>query len=218
MTEVKIHGYLSKIFGSSFKFHLGKMNDVVKAIDSIKSGFRKKLIELQSNGYIYSLEVNGNLINIVPVINGSGGVGRAFAKVLSVVLVVVGIVLLFVPGFQSLGIQLIMSGVQLGIAAFFPPKIKFPDTSGSTGGATFSNQAAGKSYIFSNASNLASQGSLINIGYGEFLVGSRIINLSVKNYTTNQTFAQENYFTYSEPESSTFIEENDPNLQVQNIT
>jgi predicted phage tail protein len=215
MTEVKIHGYLSKLFGSSFKFHLGKINDVVKAIDAIKPNFRKKLIELQSNGYIYSLEVHGNLINIVPVINGSG---KSWAKVLSIILIVVGVVLLFIPGFQMMGIQLIMSGVQLGIAAFFPPKIKFPDTSGSTGGATFSDQAAGKSYIFSNASNLASQGSLINIGYGEFLVGSRVINLSVKNYTTNQTFAQENYFTYSEPESSTFIEENDPNLQVQNIT
>jgi predicted phage tail protein len=215
MTEVKIHGYLSKLFGCSFKFHLGKTNDVVKAIDSVKPNFRKKLIELQSNGYIYSLEINGNLINIVPVINGSG---RTFAKILSIILIVVGIILCFIPGFQGLGIQLIMSGVQLGIAAFFPPKIKYPDTSGSTGGATFANESAGKSYIFSNASNLASQGSLISIGYGKFLVGSRIINISIKNYTTNQTFAQENYFNYSEPESSTFIQENDPNLQVQNIT
>ena len=218
MTEVKIHGHLSKIFGSSFKFHLGKINDVIKAIDCIKPNFREKLNELQNNGYIYSLNVQGNLINIIPVINGSGGVGRAFAKVLSVVLVVVGIVLLFVPGFQSLGVQLIMSGVQLGIASFFPPKIKFPDRSSSVGGATFASESAGKSFIFSNASNLASQGSLINIGYGNFLVGSKILNLSIKNYSTNRNFAEENSFIYSEPESATFIEENDPNLQVQNIT
>lgn len=218
MTEVKIHGYLSKIFGSSFKFHLGKINDVVKAIDSIKPNFRKKLNELQSSGYLYSLNVRGNLIEIIPVVNGSGGISRGFAKVLSVIMVVVGIVLLFVPGFQGLGFSLIQSGLQLGMAAFFPPKIKYPDTSSSVGGATFANESAGKSYIFSNPSNLASQGSLISIGYGRFLAGSRIINVSVKNYTTNQTFAQENYFTYSEPESSTFIQENDLNLQIQNIT
>ena len=216
MTEVKIHGYLSKIFGSSFKFHLGKINDVVKAIDSIKPNFRKKLIELQSDGYIYSLETKGNLINIIPIISGSG---KTFAKILSIIMIVVGIVLLFIPGFQFLGVQLIMSGLQLGVAAFFPPKIRFPDTSGSVGGATFANVAAGKSYVFSNVNNLASQGSLINIGYGKLLVGSRIVNISIKNYTTNQTFVQENYFTYSEPESSTFIQENDPNLQqLQNIT
>lgn len=216
MTEVKIHGILSKIFGSSFKFHLGKVNDVVKAIDCIKPNFREKLNELQNNGYIYSLQVKGNIINIIPVINGSGGVGRFFAKVLSVVLVVVGIVLLFVPGFQGLGVQLIMSGIQLGMAAFFPPKIKFSDRSSSVGGATFANEATGKSYIFSNVNNLASQGSLIKIGYGKLLIGSDIIQVSIKNYKTSQTFAQENYFTYSEPESSTFIQENDSNLsQIQ---
>lgn len=215
MTEVKIHGYLSKLFGSSFKFHLGKINDVVKAIDSIKPNFRKKLIELQSNGYAYSLQIKDNLINIIPFINGSG---KTFAQTLSIILIVVGIILLFVPGMQGAGMQLIMMGVQLGIPAFFPPKIIFPDTSGSTGGATFATESIGKSYVFSNASNLASQGSLINIGYGKLLIGSRIINISIKSYTTNQKFAQENYFTYSEPESSTFIQENNQDLQqFQNI-
>lgn len=215
MTEVKIHGYLSKIFGSSFKFHLGKINDVVKAIDSIKPDFRKKLIELQSNGYNYSLNVEGNLINIIPIVGGSG---RSFAKVLAIILIVVGIVLMFIPGFQMLGMQLMLSGTQLAIAAFFPPKIKYPNTSGSTGGATLASVAAGKSYVFSSVNNLASQGSLINIGYGKLLVGSKIVNVSIKNYTTSQTFVQENYFAYSEPESSTFIQENDQNLQTQNLT
>ena len=133
-------------------------------------------------------------------------------------MVVVGIVLLFVPGFQGFGVQLIMSGLQLGMAAFFPPKIKFPDTSSSVGGATFASESAGRSYIFSNMNNLASQGSLIKIGYGKLLIGSNIIQVSIKNYKTSQTFAQENYFTFSEPESATFIEENDLNLQTQNIT
>ena len=204
MTEIKIHGYLSKIFGSSFKLHLGRINDVIRAIDSIRTGFRKKLIELESKGYHYCIENKNNLINILPAITGSGGKNFWF-KVLAVVLIVVGIVLCF-TGFAELGFQLIIAGVQIGIAVFFPPKIKFPDTSGSTGGATFANESAGKSYIFSNASNLASQGSLISIGYGQFLVGSRIINISIKNYTTDETFAQENYFTSSEPESSKFLE------------
>lgn len=215
MTEVKIHGYLSKIFGSSFKFHLGKINDVIKAIDSIKPNFRKKLNELQSIGYLYAIEIEGNLINIIPIINGTGS--RTWMKILSITLIVVGVVLT-VFGFPQFGVPLITSGIQMGVTAFFPPKIKYPNTSSSVGGATFASESAGKSYIFSNPSNLASQGSLVSIGYGKFLAGSRLINASVKNYATNTTFAQENYFTYSEAESPIFIEENDLNLQIQNIT
>lgn len=215
MTEVKIHGHLSKIIGYSFKFHLGNLKDVAKALDCINPIFRKTILELESKGMTYCMQKNGNLINILPLINGSGGVGRTFAKALSIILVVVGIVLLFVPGFQSLGFQLIMSGVQLGMAAFFPPKITFPKSQSSVGGATFSNESSGKSYVFSNVQNVASQGSLINIGYGKFLIGSKIIQVSLKNYSSNRTFVQENYFNFSEPESSTFLQENDLNIQNQ---
>jgi len=202
MTEVKIHGYLSKIFGTSFKFHLGKMSDVVKAIDAIKPNFRKKLIELQSNGYIYSLEINGNSIDILPIINGSG---KGLMTVIGVILIVVAIVLIIFQQYQS-AFYVGQTGISLIIgAAQIPKKINFPQTSTSTGGATFVNQSSGKSYVFSNPSNLASQGALVNIGYGKFLAGSKVVNVSVKNYSTNETFAQENSFEHSESESLKFI-------------
>ena len=46
------------------------------------------------------------------------------------------------------------------------------------------------------------------------IIGSNIINVSIKNYSTNETFAQENYFNSSEPESSTFSEQYDQNASV----
>jgi predicted phage tail protein len=214
MTTIIIHGYLSKKFGSHIKIHLGKINDALSAIDSIKNGFRQEIINLQNKGFNYCIKKQGNVLNIIPLIVGAG---RIWAKVFSVVLIVVGVVLIFfgIP----LGFSLVMSGLQLGLAAFFPPKIKYPDLgNASTGGASFALQSNGKSYIFSNASNLSSQGSLVNFGYGKMLTGSKIINISLKNYSTNVTFEKENYFMSTEAENSTFSESNDLNLQNPNIT
>ena len=44
MTEVRIHGYLSKFFDLKIKVHLGRLNDVFRAICAIKTGFREKII------------------------------------------------------------------------------------------------------------------------------------------------------------------------------
>lgn len=209
MTTVRIHGYLSKIFGNAFKINVGSINHIILAIDCVKNGFRKKIIELQSKGYNFSITKNNNIIDIIPIICGAS---RGFMRIFSVVLVVVGVILIFVPGCQMIGMNLISAGIQIGIAAFFPPKLKFPNRDASVGGATYSSEANGRSYIFSNNDNLASQGSFVPIGYGKFIIGSKIINVSIKNYSTNQTFAQENYFTSSEPESSTFSQVNDQNI------
>ena len=209
MTTIKIHGYLSKIFGSSIRIHLGRTNDVLSAVDSIKHGFRKEVMNLQNKGFNYCIKKDGNIVNIIPLITGAG---KVWARVISIVLVVVGVVLLYFG--NPYGASLIMSGLQLGAAAFFPPKVKYPNLNDvSTGGVAFATEANGKSFVFSNINNLSSQGSLVNFGYGQMIVGSKIIGVSIKNYSTSSTFEKENYFTNTESENSTFAENNDLNLQ-----
>jgi predicted phage tail protein len=203
MTEVKIYGYLAKLFGNSFKIYLGRLNDVIQAIDSIKSGFRQKIIELQTNGFSYCIQRTSNTINIIPFINGAG---RAVMRVISVILVVVGIVLLFIPGFQMLGTQMIQMGLQIGIAAFTPiPKIRFPSSDATVGGSTAEVKKGNQSYVFSNRENLATQGSLVRLGYGQLKINSNIINVSIKNYPTNLSFESENYFYRSESDSTSIF-------------
>ena len=51
MTTVKIYGLLSKEFGTTIKIHLGKINDVLIAIDAVKNGFRKKVNELSRSNF-----------------------------------------------------------------------------------------------------------------------------------------------------------------------
>jgi predicted phage tail protein len=181
MTVIRIHGLLSKEFGSHLKINLGGLNDVVRAIDAIKEGFRKKIIELQSKGYNFSIQKLNNEIHICPLLYGAG---RSFMKIFSIFLIVVGIVLLCfgIP----LGLSLISSGLQLAMAAYSKPKTNFGDMNSKTGGQTYAVQAGGKSYIFSNSNNLVSQGSFVALGYGLFKAGSSTINISIKSTPTNE--------------------------------
>jgi predicted phage tail protein len=200
MTEVRIHGYLSKFFDSKIKLHLGRLNDVFKAISAIKSGFREKVLELQNKGYYYTFKINQNSIDIIPYLTGAGKVLRI---VLAVVLIIVGVVLLFIPGFQGLGFTLITSGASLFLIK--DPKLpSFNQTRVNTGGAVLEGGSKSQSYIFSNNQNVASQGSLVPIGYGSFLLNSKIINVSVKNYPTSQSFISEAQ-TFASNSSFSFI-------------
>jgi predicted phage tail protein len=185
MTEVRIHGYLSKFFNSKIKIHLGKMNDVFRALFAIKAGLREKIIDLQNKGYNYTYIVNKNIIDIIPVIAGLGKAGR---WIVAAVLVIVGAVLVVTGVGSALGFALISAGISL--ALYKDPKL--PSFKARTGGAVLNSDRKGSSYIFSNIQNTASQGKLIPIGYGKFLTSSKIINISTKNYSTSQTFSSEN--------------------------
>jgi predicted phage tail protein len=203
MTEVKIHGYLSKIFGKScIKVHLGRLSDLLSTLDSIIPNFRKKVLELHSKGFLYEAKICENTIHIIPFIIGSGGSTNLFYKILGITLIIIGIFTMAM-GAPQIGFALINAGIQILVVAFKKPP-KFNPITGNTGGSAAFVNAGGKSYIFSNPSNVASQGSLIPIGYGLMKASSKIIAVSIKNYKTSDTFNQENFFRFSEPENATF--------------
>lgn len=186
MTEVKIYGFLSKKFGNTIKIHLGKLNDLLMAIDSIKNGFRDTIIELSKKGINYCIQRIKNIIHIIPIISGSGKLARIIIGAVLIILAIVAAV------FQQywLASSLLSSAIQL--FTFKDPKVpslRIPDQ--FTGGGALTTDNASKSYTFSNNANLAIQGSIVPLGYGEFKVGSILINLGVKNYSTDSSFFSE---------------------------
>ena len=95
MTTIIFEGYLGKIFGKKIKLHLGNLNKIIDSIDSIKNGFRKKLIELSNKGCHYSIIKKESDLYFVPLVSGSG---KWIVVIIAVVLVVVGVGALLLAG------------------------------------------------------------------------------------------------------------------------
>jgi predicted phage tail protein len=101
-------------------------------------------------------------IDIIPLLEGSG------SKVMGVIMTVVGVVLLFTPGMQAVGLALLSAGMSVLLAK--PPK--FDD---------FREIEEGKkkvSYLFDGPTNAANEGGPVPIGYGRLIVGSQVIQTS----------------------------------------
>ena len=63
MTNIFLHGKLGQEFGQKFKFSICKPKDVFQAIETIKEGFNKRIIELSKLGLQYSIVVDGQYIS-----------------------------------------------------------------------------------------------------------------------------------------------------------
>jgi predicted phage tail protein len=114
-------------------------------------------------------------IDIVPVIDGSGGGGGGRGKgvvgvVLGVLLVVVGIVAMGTP-FGWASPYLITAGIGLiaaGVVALLTKPPKFEDFQETTNGKN--------SYLFGGPANTVREGGPIPVGYGRLIVGSQVIS------------------------------------------
>jgi predicted phage tail protein len=202
MTTVKFHGFLKKKYGDSIKLNLGRIGDLMNAIDSIKKDFRKTLNELSQNGKHYSVLASegGKVLEIVPTLMGFGkwaifaaaivlmfiGIGWALMAGYTLTMLAGGVGATFLSGLTGF---LITTGISLAISALTMPKQNAPSRQGrATGGATQTSSARGKSYIFDTGQNKASQGSIIPIGYGKYKISSKIINIAIKNYDSSISF------------------------------
>ena len=178
MTLVKIHGILAREYGNSFKFDLPNPKNVLEAIDCNKTGFIKRLVQLQKQGFCYDIIINKKrvtqeehisgvrnpeTIDLVPAIAGSGpavflplvGGNALLANIASALFfAVVSYALTPKPGVEALEIEA---------------------------------DAAKSSLIFSNTVNVASQGSPVPIGYGRLKVGSQVIQATIKSFPQHQT-------------------------------
>jgi predicted phage tail protein len=204
MTKIYIKGILGKKFGSYFNFNISNIDNAIKAIDANRNGFIKELFNLNKKNINYFLIADGQKIEtenclmerkkikniyIIPAIIGSGDMA-AFALNLTeiaangaVVLSTAGIVVsslvnILISTAISLGVSLLMQALNKEAA---PPQQNIV-----VGGVTSAIEAKGKSYVFSNNLNSAEQGSSIPIGYGRMISASKILSMSIKNYSTDQ--------------------------------
>lgn len=197
--KIKIHGILGNIFGKEIFIKSCNINHVINILDSIKVGFRKKILDLEKHNQYYSIVVNqkNNTVNILPVISGGGSIGKFFGFILAAVLIVVGVII--TPFFPVAGAFLVKLGIQtaissavtLVVSSLIKPTVEKNKLEIAVGGASNSTESRGKSYTFTNPQNTASQGSLVGIGYGKFRTGSKVIGLSLKSYPVNLNFEKE---------------------------
>ncbi len=113
----------------------------------------------------------GNLktIDIIPVLEGSGGNGASIGSlILGIVLIILGIVFIEIPG---LGVALIIGGLGLVAAGIINLLSKGPELQ------EFQRRQK-TSYLFNGPTNTISEGAPVPVGYGTLLIGSAPISAS----------------------------------------
>ena len=167
MTKINLYGLLAEEFGHSFSMEIEQARDVFDAIDANRSGFKKRIFDLGSSGFHYSVIVNGKKIenpkeesiknkaqtmDLVPILNGDGPIAASIAMIV-----------------VSTALQIILAPDPPE-----PPEIKA------------SAASLEKSFTFSSVENRAAQGTPVPVCYGELIVGSEVIQTSLKSYPQNQ--------------------------------
>jgi len=234
MTTINLYGKLAKKFGSKIKIHLGRLNDFVSAVDSVKNGFREELIKMHNEGLDYFYDYGKNEINVLPIFCGSG---KALFLIIAIILIImiVAAAAFMAAALASSGATLagggavttmsvlsgaaasatLAGGAAIGFgSSFLVGAIMFsfsaavgmlvsgiqmmmqktPDMQqqhAAAGGTVSSISDTTKSYVFNSLGNGATQGGAVPIGYGRYKIGSKIIGISVKNYSTNQNYTNE---------------------------
>lgn len=204
LVDIKFHGELGKVLKKDYKLAVGSVREALHAVNRM-SGKKLSRYFIQPENFQkeYRVLVNGKdivgpskrldtpekinqseivlerstieTIDIIPVVQGSG----AF---LDILLIVVGVILLIIPGTQAGGAALlkmgiakgavIMAGVGLAAAGLSnllsqPPEFQeFQDNS----------KTGKRSFVFSGPSNLAGEGRGVPFGYGRLKVGSQAID------------------------------------------
>ena len=64
MTSVRIHGILAREYGDSFILNINNPKDVLQAIDCNRTGFIRRIINLQKEGFHYDIIIDKRKIVI----------------------------------------------------------------------------------------------------------------------------------------------------------
>lgn len=198
MTKIYLHGILGKIFGKCFELQINNCQSAVRAIDANRSGFFKKMMDLNKLNQNYYIIIDGQIIedeiefiekkniktiDFVPAIQGAG---QVIAAALFTSTAAQAVAAFLINSAITAGISF---GVSL-ISAQMNKQASPPQQMTAVGGAVMASEAKGRSYIFNNYSNLLAQGTSVPVGYGKMRTASRVIYSSLKSYSTSYTFDQ----------------------------
>ena len=230
MTIVNLHGLLGQEYQKQFVLKVGKVTDVIRAIDCNRKGFRQRINGLKREGLHYDIIVNGGRrentgsvtqnieqVDLVPVIAGavSAAVGWFFGAG------VVGLTGTTLLAATAIGTAVVYGvGAAMLSKALRPKPEKKPDVGGTVATdvtapaqdepVTLESRAAAASMLFNNVANVASQGDPVPLGYGRLKLGTSVIQATVKSFPmsqkTKRAFLQ-NPFNLAEEEYSTDMQE-----------
>jgi len=163
----------------------GKDFKIFKNPEEIENDFDKII---NSNLTISYKDEDLKSIDIIPIIEGEGGIGGVFGAIFGVALAVVGVVLIFTGVGAVFGAALILAGISLAAAGFLsllssPPPFQAPEFQAPQIAA---KGGSGKSYLFDGPTNTRGEGGPIPIGYGRLTVGSKTISATFNtSYVAN---------------------------------
>lgn len=183
LKTIKLYGILAKKFGKEFHLAVESTREAVKALSVQVPGFEQFMLTAHEQGLTFAVfqddenisedqidfETGAKVIKIVPKVIGAGGNG-VLQTILGAVMVVVGIVMLYIPGAQPFAASVIGAGVGMmvgGIAQMMMPKM-------DEGDQNQDGNRANKG--FGGAVTTVAQGNPVPILYGQREVGGFIIN------------------------------------------
>ena len=183
LKTIKLYGVLGKKFGKEFHLAVESTREAVKALSVQVPGFEQFMLTAHEQGLAFAVfqddenisedqidfETGAKVIKIVPKVIGAGGNG-VLQTILGAVMVVVGVVMLYIPGAQPFAASVIGAGIGMmvgGIAQMMMPKMDEGDQNQDGNRA---NQG------FGGAVTTIAQGNPVPILYGQREVGGFIVN------------------------------------------
>ena len=183
LKTIKLYGVLGKKFGREFHLAVESTREAVKALSVQVPGFEQFMLTAHEQGLTFAVfqddenisedqidfETGAKVIKIVPKVIGAGGNG-ILQTIFGAVMVVVGVVMLYIPGAQPFAASVIGAGIGMmvgGIAQMMMPKM-------DEGDQNQDGNRANKG--FGGAVTTIAQGNPVPILYGQREVGGFIIN------------------------------------------
>ena len=183
LKTIKLYGILAKKFGKEFHLAVESTREAVKALSVQVPGFEQFMLTAHEQGLTFAVfqddenisedqidfDTGAKVIKIVPKVIGAGGNG-VLQTILGAVMVVVGVVMLYIPGAQPFAASVIGAGIGMmvgGIAQMMMPKM-------DEGDQNQDGNRANKG--FGGAVTTIAQGNPVPILYGQREVGGFIIN------------------------------------------
>lgn len=182
LKTIKLYGVLAKKFGKEFRLEVENTREAMRALCVQVPGFEHFMLHAHEQGLEFAvfqdkqniseteldMSTSAKVIKVLPKVKGAGGNG-VLQTIVGAILVVVGIVMLYIPGAQPFAPSVIAAGVGMmvgGIAQMLMPKIDNTQDENQDG------NKANKG--FGGAVTTVAQGNPVPVLYGQREVGGFI--------------------------------------------
>lgn len=182
LTTIYLKGDLADRFTAEFRADINSAREAIRALEANFDGFRQHLVQSHEDGVGYRILVGEDWeldasqlllptgrspITIIPVVGGSGGVGKiiAGAAMLGLGLTGVGLLGLTASTTALTGGVLLLGGL---VGMFNRPK---------------DEEEKKTTLAFNGATNTVGSGGVVPVVYGELIVGSQVISAQIRTVT-----------------------------------